>query len=109
MARSPVPSAPGTKRPAPLRTTQVLNCWGYMRFGQLARGCDSIGGGGTYTAVPNTTAAGPVCLNSGPNCTGVGQGLNLTTSFAVSEESACAISNNRLFCWGANLHGEFGD
>jgi alpha-tubulin suppressor-like RCC1 family protein len=78
-----------------IANNSVLNCWGYNGRGQL-------GIGATGAAAPN---AAPVCKAGSP-CTSQ---LNLTTSFAISEQSACAVSNGSLYCWGNNSHGEFGD
>jgi alpha-tubulin suppressor-like RCC1 family protein len=87
-----------------IANNSVLNCWGYNGRGQLGRGCDANGTGGC-TAIASTATASYVCKAT--PC--ASNQLNLTTSFGISEQSACAISNGSLYCWGKNTHGEFGD
>jgi alpha-tubulin suppressor-like RCC1 family protein len=106
------PVGTGYNSSCAIPSNSVLQCWGYNGRAQLGRGCDTVGTGGC-TAVASTAVAGPVCLSGGPSCSATGSNLNLTTSFAISEQSACAISTrtsgSTLYCWGKNTHAEFGD
>ncbi len=77
----------------------VLNCWGYNSRGQLGRG----------TSGAATHLAAPVCKKNVPNCSAVGDVLNLTTSFGIGEYAACAVSDGKVHCWGTNNHGQLGD
>jgi alpha-tubulin suppressor-like RCC1 family protein len=43
------------------------------------------------------------------NCSGVGNELNLTTSFGIGEFASCAVADDDVYCWGTNNHGQLGD
>lgn len=64
-----------------------LFCWGNNNKGQLGRG--SIG---SFSASPAT-----VKLEDGSELSGV-------SDFSLGEQHACAIRDNKAYCWGDNSH-----
>ena len=84
-----------------IANNSVLNCWGYNSRGQLGRG--------TSGAATSSASAAPVCKVNIVNCSGVGNELNLTTSFGIGEFASCAVADDDVYCWGTNNHGQLGD
>ncbi len=66
-----------------------LKCWGSNQSGQL--------GNGSYI---------PRGMNPGELGPTLPTTLRNVTSFALGYEHACAVSNNGLWCWGSNAHGQ---
>jgi len=67
-------------------------CWGYGSYGQLGNGLPPNGGPGI-----SSNRANPV--------TG---GLTFR-AIAAGERHTCGIgTNNKIYCWGSNYHGELG-
>ena len=70
-----------------------------------ASGTDSAGEHGDGTAGAGTSSAARVNWRAGLS---LPKGVAVT-DVAVGDASACAIAGGRLYCWGANDHGQLGD
>jgi len=87
--------AVGDRHTCAIASNDRVYCWGYNIWGQLG---DGTGGPpGTYKSTPVA-----VQLGDRPDLT--------VKQITASDDHTCAIaSNNQVYCWGSNGHGQLGD